>query len=58
MKLESSYIPLQKINSKWIKGQHVSKTQNHKLLENIWQKLFDIDIGLDNAYLDMYDTKV
>lgn len=50
-------MPLRKINSKWVKGQHVSKTPNHKLLENTWQKLFDIDIGLDNDFFG-YDTKV
>ena len=53
MKLESSYIPLGKVNSKWIKGPNVLKTQSHKLLGNIWQKLFDIDIGLDNDFLEM-----
>ena len=53
MKSESSHIPLRKINSKWIKGQKVLKTQNHKLLENIWQNLCDIDIGLDNDFLEM-----
>lgn len=57
MKLESSYTPLRKINSKWIKGQHVSKTPNHKLLENAWQKRFDFDTVLDNDFFG-YDTKV